>query len=549
MTDKNIDGKINKQGFAMYRGDKDSNGNFTWKQIIGDKPGSKYGYGFGIDYSMSCNLWVYNGYLYMGTYNDPMLDLAEVPATGNFELLYNDLDHSIYLYRMDANENFEQVAGKNDNPYFPNGPIGNLGAGLGNNSNQYVWRMGEHNGELYIGTYDTATITYKFTQITDGQLRDMEYDDIRGRADELHKALNRALGEYSDNVLFQWFLNKTVFSDYTLQLIQELAGFATDMSADKNPVPDYRQMLSDYEAFKAKVYGILDNLSLTDAVKFAVENPEATAQLLAEDVSEASISTMSWKDKLNFVNTMKERIKAMLDEIFKVYDTVVYDETIHNFVYYFGCNYYSQKSDPGFDLLVSKDGVNFDVITSDGFGDAANHGLRCITSTEQGVFLGTANPYYGTQLWRMYSDADKPLDHVHVWSDAWSSDGEHHWHECTADGCTVTDNADKDGYGDHVYSDDHDTTCDVCGYQRTLTDPDQPKPNPDQPGTPDNPGGSGNTGDTGNTGNTGSTDNGGKTTTGDKGVGMWAVLAAACGASILVLTIPRRRGHGKREAR
>ena len=498
---------------------------------------------------MSCNLWVYNGYLYMGTYNDPMLDLAEVPATGNFELLYNDLDHSIYLYRMDANENFEQVAGKNDNPYFPNGPIGNLGAGLGNNSNQYVWRMGEHNGELYIGTYDTATITYKFTQITDGQLRDMEYDDIRGRADELHKALNRALGEYSDNVLFQWFLNKTVFSDYTLQLIQELAGFATDMSADKNPVPDYRQMLSDYEAFKAKVYGILDNLSLTDAVKFAVENPEATAQLLAEDVSEASISTMSWKDKLNFVNTMKERIKAMLDEIFKVYDTVVYDETIHNFVYYFGCNYYSQKSDPGFDLLVSKDGVNFDVITSDGFGDAANHGLRCITSTEQGVFLGTANPYYGTQLWRMYSDADKPLDHVHVWSDAWSSDGEHHWHECTADGCTVTDNADKDGYGDHVYSDDHDTTCDVCGYQRTLTDPDQPKPNPDQPGTPDNPGGSGNTGDTGNTGNTGSTDNGGKTTTGDKGVGMWAVLAAACGASILVLTIPRRRGHGKREAR
>ena len=557
VTDKNIDGKINKQGFAMYRGDKDSNGNFTWKQIIGDKPGSKYGYGFGIDYSMSCNLWVYNGYLYMGTYNDPMLDLAEVPATGNFEPLYNDLDHSIYLYRMDANENFEQVAGKNDNPYFPNGPIGNLGAGLGNNSNQYVWRMGEHNGELYIGTYDTATITYKFTQITDGQLRDMEYDDIRGRADELHKALNRALGEYSDNVLFQWFLNKTVFSDYTLQLIQELAGFATDMSADKNPVPDYRQMLSDYEAFKAKVYGILDNLSLTDAVKFAVENPEATAQLLAEDVSEASISTMSWKDKLNFVNTMKERIKAMLDEIFKVYDTVVYDETIHNFVYYFGCNYYSQKSDPGFDLLVSKDGVNFDVITSDGFGDAANHGLRCITSTEQGVFLGTANPYYGTQLWRMYSDADKPLDHVHVWSDVWSADGEHHWHECTADGCSITDAAEKDGYGDHIYSNDQDTTCDVCGYVRTLPDPGQPdpgqpdpgqpdpgQPNPGQP-NPDQPNGAGSTDNAGNSG----TDDGHKASTGDRGIGMWAALAVVCGASIAVLTIPRRHSHGKREAR
>ena len=99
-------------------------------------------------------MWVYNGYLYLGTYNDPMLDLAEIPASGNFELLYNDLDHSIYLYRMDADGNFQQVAGKDDNPYFPDGPIGNPGAGLGNNSNQYIWRYGEHNGELYIGTYD-----------------------------------------------------------------------------------------------------------------------------------------------------------------------------------------------------------------------------------------------------------------------------------------------------------------------------------------------------------------------------------------------------------
>ena len=174
VTDKSIDGHINKQGFAMYRGDKNNDGSFTWTQVIGDHGTSGYGFGLGINYSMSCNMWVYNGYLYLGTYNDPMLDLAEVPASGNFELLYNDLDHSIYLYRMDADGNFQQVAGKDDNPYFPDGPIGNLGAGLGNNSNQYVWRYGEHNGELYIGTYDTSTLTYQFTQITDGQVANME---------------------------------------------------------------------------------------------------------------------------------------------------------------------------------------------------------------------------------------------------------------------------------------------------------------------------------------------------------------------------------------
>ncbi|MFR8332251.1 MAG: hypothetical protein ACLU9S_07705 [Oscillospiraceae bacterium] len=53
--------------------------------------------------------------------------------------------------------------------------------------------------------------------------------------------------------------------------------------------------------------------------------------------------------------------------------------------------------------------MNFDAITWDGFGDGANHGLRTICSTDQGVFLGTANPYYGTQLWRLYSERDQKI--------------------------------------------------------------------------------------------------------------------------------------------
>ena len=396
VTDKNIDGKINKQGFAMYRGKKE-NGKFTWKQIIGDDPESKYGFGLGIDHSMSCNMWVYNGYLYLGTYNDPMLDLAEIPATGNFELLYNDLDHSIYLYRMNEKEEFVQVGGKNDNPNFPKGPIGNLGAGLGNNSNQYVWRMGVHNDEFYIGTYDTSTLTYNFTQITDGTVANMEYEDIRGRADVLQSLVDDVLGEY-DSPILNWF-KQMVFSDYTLELYQKLASFATEMSADKNPVPDYRKMLADYEAFKESVYDRMD--------KVLKMSP---AQLLQEYTKSARTSTYSLRDAFGFRDELQKNLKIMVDEIFKVFDAVVYDETIHNFVYYFGCNYYAQQCERGFDLLVSKDGVNFDAITRDGFGDEANHGLRCITSTANGVYLGTANPYYGTQLWLMHSSRDKAVE-------------------------------------------------------------------------------------------------------------------------------------------
>ena len=395
VTDKTINGVTNKQGFAMYRGEKDAQGNFSWTQVIGDKGTSGYDFGLGINYSMACNMWVYDGHLYLGTYNDPMLDLALVPATGNFEPLYNDLDHSIYLYRMDADENFEQIGGKNDNAYFPNGPIGNLGAGLGNNSNQYVWRYGVHNDELYIGTFDTSTLTYMFTQLTDGQIANMEYEDISGRADKLKDMVREVLQEY-DNAYLNWFLDKVLFSDYVKGVFQDLSGFATDMSKEKNPVPEYRQMLEDYEDAKEKLYGLLDG-QLYSAT-FLDDYQEQTGVVMYADPEMAP---------RGFIDDLRNGMKESVDAIFAVLDEVVYDELIHNFVYYFGVNYYAQQCEKGFDLLVSNDGVNFDAITRDGFGDYSNHGLRTICSTEYGVFMGTANPYYGTQLWLMSSDADE----------------------------------------------------------------------------------------------------------------------------------------------
>lgn len=59
--------------------------------------------------------------------------------------------------------------------------------------------------------------------------------------------------------------------------------------------------------------------------------------------------------------------------------------------------------------------------------------------------------------------------HVHSWADDWTHDETHHWHNCTAGGCDITDNSKKNGYEAHVYDNDEDTTCDVCGYVRTVT--------------------------------------------------------------------------------
>ena len=59
--------------------------------------------------------------------------------------------------------------------------------------------------------------------------------------------------------------------------------------------------------------------------------------------------------------------------------------------------------------------------------------------------------------------------HTHSWATAWSKDETHHWHDCTADGCNVTNNADKDGYAAHTY-DQEIATADYKASDATCTE-------------------------------------------------------------------------------
>lgn len=346
-----------KRGFAMYRGTKGSDGNFTWTQVVGDvdAKGAKYPYGLGTTVSMACNLWIYNGNLYMGTYNDPMIDLAEVPARGNFEPLYNDLNDSISLYRMDSDENIELVGGKTNDIFTER--KGNLGVGLGNNSNQYVWRMVENDDKLWLGTYDTSTLTYAFTQLTDGQLVDMSVEEYNNRLDQLSRLLKSLdVIKDEDEAVF-----KAVFgSDIMRELFNSSQKIIDDGIGSYNPVEDYDRFVEDYKEFKDRITAYEDH-----------ENPK-----------------------------VKKLIKEINEKFLLPADGVV--EDMKKAVYYFGVNHYSKKAVPGFDLMVTEDGLNFEIVTDDGFGDESNHGVRTLTSANAGesLYVGTANPFNGAQLWR-----------------------------------------------------------------------------------------------------------------------------------------------------
>ena len=62
-----------------------------------------------------------------------------------------------------------------------------------------------------------------------------------------------------------------------------------------------------------------------------------------------------------------------------------------------------------------------------------------------------------------------PPAHEHRYGD-WSKDGTNHWHECTDADCPEQSESIKDKAA-HIYDDDADTTCNICGYVRTVTPP------------------------------------------------------------------------------
>lgn len=86
----------------------------------------------------------------------------------------------------------------------------------------------------------------------------------------------------------------------------------------------------------------------------------------------------------------------------------IFNTAFHHFVYYLGCSNIISTQEKGCDVLISSDGVNFTALTRNGFRDIYNHGGRAFIPTDNGLFLGIANPFWGTQLWKITDGSENP---------------------------------------------------------------------------------------------------------------------------------------------
>lgn len=260
------------QSFGLVRGDVAKDGSWKWTSVVGDKEKDGAKYTFGIDpertRSGAANLITFDGYLYIGEYNDEEIAVERMLFDNDFTFMNLNFEQPVNFYRMDENEDIELVVGDKDE-MFPEGGLSGMGSGFGCNENQYIWKMVEYDGKLYVGTYDASSFLL--------------------------------------------------------------------------PLDEYM-------------------------------NDENAAQ--------------EWKDKVD------EYVEKLCSNYQGIPESAV------------TCGEYLDKATFGFDLYVTEDGIHFTKITDDGFGDPYNHGCRAFGITEEGLFVGTANPFYGTQVWKLSENED-----------------------------------------------------------------------------------------------------------------------------------------------
>lgn len=406
-TEENAPDDNTMQSFAIVRGDEKADGTFTWTPLIGDQEKDGARYTFGIDpertRSGAANLIVYKDHLYIGEYNDEQIAMERIlfNKTGegsdgslggvDCSFVNANLEQSVNLYRMDKDENIELLVG-DATTMFPNGGISGIGSGFGHNENQYIWRMEVYDGKLYIGTFDTSSLLEPIGQFSNG--------DIIGMTPEQWATQLQYIKELLE-LLYE--KNKTnPVATYEMQATPETATPETAMYMD-----DMAVEVEDSFASEAA--------DLTDMMEIAPDvlgNDTEMGVLSSENSVEDRITSL--QDFSDYYETMLDQYEQLAaeydlgDDLKDAFEKLLNQETWDKIKSVLVCLHYMRTASRGFDMYVTSDGVNFETLTTSGFGDPYNHGLRVFAVTNQGLCLGTANPFYGTQLWIQRKTETKP---------------------------------------------------------------------------------------------------------------------------------------------
>lgn len=426
------------RSFAIYvgenKGDSTNKADWTWRPLVGDTAkGAKYYYG--LDKSRvsagACTLQVYGDHLYIGDYNDVSSALQGFVTKSNFVTQATNLEQSVNLYRMDKNENVEMLVGdKNDT--FPKGGSTGLGSGYDNHMNQYTWQTTVHEGKIYLSTMNTTTLLEPIAQFTNGDILNMNEKDWNNTVHYLRVFLRLLWGmgptdpasaiatqsnDQNAKVTTQTMPstdNPEALVDWARIQAGKDASAAQPQTTDAKSVSSAKPISLTAAQTKELVDGIKDGSIVPGSLAASGSSDEASQLFDINNELDNLGSQLSDKGSADFANNYGEvtdaffSIADIIPDKFKgLYEMLVKLTSKANLKAYAKSLPYLAKSKRGFNLFeitdrsAANEGVTVGTVTDNGFGDPFNHGLRIFCDTDDYMVVGTANPFYGTQLWRV----------------------------------------------------------------------------------------------------------------------------------------------------
>lgn len=426
------------RSFAIYvgenKGDSTNKADWTWRPLVGDTAkGAKYYYG--LDKSRvsagACTLQVYGDHLYIGDYNDVSSALQGFVTKSNFVTQATNLEQSVNLYRMDKNENVEMLVGdKNDT--FPKGGSTGLGSGYDNHMNQYTWQTTVHEGKMYLSTMNTTTLLEPIAQFTNGDILNMNEKDWNNTVHYLRVFLRLLWGmgptdpasaiatqsnDQNAKVTTQTMPstdNPEALVDWARIQAGKDASAAQPQTTDAKSVSSAKPISLTAAQTKELVDGIKDGSIVPGSLAASGSSDEASQLFDINNELDNLGSQLSDKGSADFANNYGEvtdaffSIADIIPDKFKgLYEMLVKLTSKANLKAYAKSLPYLAKSKRGFNLFeitdrsAANEGVTVGTVTDSGFGDPFNHGLRIFCDTDDYMVVGTANPFYGTQLWRV----------------------------------------------------------------------------------------------------------------------------------------------------
>ena len=303
-------------------------------------------------------------------------------------------------------------------------------------TNEYVWKHGEYNGEFYIGTMDSKVIYNYLTRITGGSLAEMTPAERKHQFESLNafwkklidnEVSKQEIDEYAEEaaqeqtggedgkIVIDTQANIRKFLEHlkNMEERERLAFFAMTYLTSRNILNESTEAVcDDVNAMMAA----LSELDFTDkaAVKAFTEEyrpvvAEAAVAIagIAKDIKEEPelycLTDEEAAELSGILSDAADTVRTLFLDDFS-YELAKHDDIWKAFALYMTISSRVAKDTQGFDIFKTADGEKWEVVTRDGFGDKFNYGALRFVTTDEGMYITTANPFYGTQLYLLSND-------------------------------------------------------------------------------------------------------------------------------------------------